>query len=260
MLRHGQQTVRMALAAALHHSDGPKEKVEIQQNGAPRGQKTAARAGEEVDPREQETPPPGARPGILAEPQPQRSDRSRRHFSGDCLPTLGLPVVAGALGEQVDYSTLRFLTAAALKAKRKLEEEEKTKMKKLKEEMEAAEHEEKMLELNRRVQADFPLSAAERSAWRQWIGIAPAASSSSSAGKRRKRKKRRKRRTPRTSSCPRGRARRPQRRWLLHGCSVFPSVDELRIMAGLDQKDSLPRDRCCACCRHWQWLMPGWFC
>ena len=48
MLRHEQQTVRMALAAALHHSAGPKEKVEMQQNGALRGQKTAARAGEEV--------------------------------------------------------------------------------------------------------------------------------------------------------------------------------------------------------------------
>ena len=94
-------------------------------------------ARDALRPRAQETPPPGARPGILAEPGPQRSDRSRRHFSGDCLPTLGLPVLAGALGEQVDSSTLRLLTAAALKAKRKLEEEEKekAKMKKLKEEM-----------------------------------------------------------------------------------------------------------------------------
>ena len=73
-------------------------------------------------PRAQETPPPGARPGILVEPGPQRSDRSRRHFSGDCLPTLGLPVLAGALGEQVDSSTLRFLAAAAWYS-RKLDEE-----------------------------------------------------------------------------------------------------------------------------------------
>ena len=82
MLRHEQQTVRMALEAALHHSAGPKEKVEMQQNGAPRGQKTAARAGEEVEYekhaglRAQKTPPPGERPGILAEPGPQRSDRT----------------------------------------------------------------------------------------------------------------------------------------------------------------------------------------
>ena len=64
----------------------------------------------------------------------------------------------------MDSSALRFLTASALEARRKLEEEEekeKAKVKKLKEEMEAAEHEEKMLELNRRFQADLPVSAAE---------------------------------------------------------------------------------------------------
>ena len=128
MLRHEQQTVRMALAAALHHSAGPREKVEKQQNGAPRGQKTAARAREEVEhathygPRAQETPPPGERPGILAEPGPQRSDRSRRHSSGECLPTLGLPVLAGASGEQVDASTLRYLLAHAIEMRKVLEE------------------------------------------------------------------------------------------------------------------------------------------
>ena len=130
MLRHEQQTVRMALAAALHHSAGPREKVEKQQNGAPRGQKTAARAREEVEhathygPRAQETPPPGERPGILAEPGPQRSDRSRRHSSGECLPILGLPVLAGASGEQVDASTLRYLLAHAIEMRKVLEEEE----------------------------------------------------------------------------------------------------------------------------------------
>ena len=47
------------------------EKVEMQQNGAPRGQKTAARVGEEVEyekhagTRAQKTPPPGERPGLL---------------------------------------------------------------------------------------------------------------------------------------------------------------------------------------------------
>ena len=87
MLRHEQQTVRMALAAPLHHSAGLKEKVEMQQNGAPRGQKTAARAGEEVEYekhaslRALKTPPPGERPGLLAEPGPQRSDRTVRRSS-----------------------------------------------------------------------------------------------------------------------------------------------------------------------------------
>ena len=123
MPRHEQQTVRMALAAALHHSAGPKEKVEIQQNGAPRRQgreveEQAAHAGLQA----QKTPP-RARPGILAEPGPQTSDRSRRHFQGDTHPTLGLPVLAGESGEVVDASTLAFLTRAVLEEKRKAEVE-----------------------------------------------------------------------------------------------------------------------------------------
>ena len=105
MLRHEQQTVRMALAAALHHSAGPKEKVEMQQNGAPRGQKTAARAGEEVEyekhagPRAQKTPPPGERPGLLAEPGPQRSDRTVRRSSGE-TPLLVVASLAAAAGRR----------------------------------------------------------------------------------------------------------------------------------------------------------------
>ena len=46
MHRHEQHTVRKALAAALHHGAGLKEKVELQQNAAPRGQTTSARARE----------------------------------------------------------------------------------------------------------------------------------------------------------------------------------------------------------------------
>ena len=104
MLRHEQQTVRMALAAALHHSAGPKEKVEMQQNGAPRGQKTAARVGEEVVHdvhdalRGQKTPPPGVRPGSLCDPGPQRSDRTVRRSSGE-LPLLAAPMLADTAAE-----------------------------------------------------------------------------------------------------------------------------------------------------------------
>ena len=164
------------------------------------------------------------------------------------VPSLALAVLGGG-GDGVVASCLAFLVRRAVEDKKN--EEEKAKVKKLKEEMEAAEHEEKMQELNRRVQADLPLSAAERSTWRQWI-VAYAASSSSSAGKTRKRKKRRKRRLPRTSShssC--GRARRRQRQWL--GCiagfpgdvtprAVFPSSVGMSefpgILAGMDHKDS----------------------
>ena len=119
--RHEQQTVRMALAAATHHS--------AQQNAAPRGPKTGARAREGVEHeqhdglRAQKPPLPGVRPGSLFDPGPQRSDRTVRRSAGDGLPTPGLPVLAGASGEAVDASTLRFLPAAALEDLRKLEEE-----------------------------------------------------------------------------------------------------------------------------------------
>ena len=59
--------------------------------------------------------------------RPQRSDRSRRHSSGECLPTLGLPVLAGASGEQVDAFTLRYLLAHAIEMRKVLEEQERRK-------------------------------------------------------------------------------------------------------------------------------------
>ena len=44
---------------------------------------------------------------------------------------------------------------------------------------------------------------------------------------------------------------------------LFPSVDDwpqmLGIMAGMEQKNSIPRDRCCARCRQLQWYVHGWF-
>ena len=115
MLRHERQTVRMALAAALHHSAGPKEKVELQQNAAQRGQMTGARAREgEVHekndaPRRQNAPHLGERPGILVEPGPQRSDRSLWHSSGDGLTLLTTPSLASSVSEAVDASALAFL-------------------------------------------------------------------------------------------------------------------------------------------------------
>ena len=68
------------------------------------------------------------RSGILPEPLPQRSDRSRRHFSGDGLPQLAVPSLAGAAGEAVDAAALAFLLSQSLAAKehedRKKREEE----------------------------------------------------------------------------------------------------------------------------------------
>ena len=175
----------------------------MQQNGAPRGQMTAARAGEEVEYekhaglRAQKTPPPGERPGILAEPGPQRSDRTVRRSSLE-TPLLAVPVLAG--GDGVDGTALSFLVRRAVEdRKREKEEEEKEKARKKKEAQEKAD-----LELAKRdpwwAQHLADMKAMEERRYK--------ASSSS----KRKRKKRRKRRTPRTSSLP-GRARRRQRYW-----------------------------------------------
>ena len=77
MLRHERQSIAMALAEILHHSANVtvvKHKEEVEQHAAPRGPKTArAEVEEAVNAthdalRGQNTPPPGVRPGILAEP------------------------------------------------------------------------------------------------------------------------------------------------------------------------------------------------
>ena len=155
-------------------------------------------------------------PSSLVDPGPQRSDRSLRRSAGDNLLTLALPVLTGSAGEVVDSSSLRFLTAAALRQRK--EEEEKVKRE--------ATAQEKVAESEVQQQARLLLERNKR-----------------------KRKKRRKRRTPRTSSRSlRGRAHRRQRQWL--GCNagspglplraLFPSVSGrlvmLCIMADMDQK------------------------
>ena len=135
------------------------------------------------------TPPPGVRPGSLAEPGLQRSDRSLRRSSGQ-TPLLGVPSLADVPAEAIDGRTLRFLLLKTLERKRKEEEEEQSKKVAAKQQEEK--HEAKMKLLNDKV------SPRHAAAWRQWMGIVP--SSSSSAGKRGKRKKKRKKRLPKSSS------------------------------------------------------------
>ena len=222
-LRHERMTVAMALAEKLHHSafrtHMPK-KEEVEQDQALRGQtKASAREGEvhekDVASRSQSTPHPGERPGLPSEPGPQRSDRTVRRSSGDNLPTLALPALAGSAGEVVDSSSLRFLTASALKARREEEEEERKKKEKEKMEERSAVHVEAAVALER---ARLLLEQAS---------------------KRRKRKKRRKQRTPRTSSLPSlRRPRRRPRRW--HAPGWFSSVFLLALCSSL----SLAGPRC----------------
>ena len=138
-----------------------------------------------------------------------------------CRPS-PCPALAGSTGEVVDSSSLRFLTASALKARREEEEEEERK-KKEKEKMEerSAVHVEAAVALER---ARLLLEQAS---------------------KRRKRKKRRKRRTPRTSSLPSlRRTRRRPRRWHAPGCS---SVFLLALCSSL----SLAGPRCLASRPFW---------
>ena len=196
----------MAVAEAAHHS-------------APRRLKTATAISEVEEQAShdglgaQTAPPPGARPGILAEPGPQRSDRSLRHSSGRA-PSLALVSLAG--GDATDDVTVTFLLSAALSEKKEKEEEERRKR-----EEELREEERKKLErrrakalkgwdeealwqLNRRIQAGSTLSSAEYAAWYFWDCGVSSSSSASGLVKRRKRKKKRKKRLPRTRCLPRG--------------------------------------------------------
>ena len=132
MLRHEQQTVRMALAAALHHSAGPREKVEKQQNGAPRGQKTAGRAGEgEVHeqhdgPRAQNRPLPGTRPEPLAEVSEPQGPAATVGYVAARPPLIwwGPKLLADSSAEAIDGRTLRYLLKENLARKKEEEEEE----------------------------------------------------------------------------------------------------------------------------------------
>ena len=220
-LRHEQQTVRKALAAALHHSAGPKEKVEMQQNHAPRGQKTAARAREveEHDThaglRAQKTPPQGRRPGTLAEPGPQRSDRSPAALlRGSSFSRFGvagwwrrhgrrygrLPPLCCAFGEDGRGGGGVEEERGGAEGRREEEVEARKRAKALK-----GWDEEALWQLNRRVQAGSTLSSAEYAAWYCWDG--GVSSSSSASGLKKKRKKKRRKRRPtawrRSSHVPR---------------------------------------------------------
>ena len=150
-----------------------------------------------------------------------------RRSSGDNLPTLALPVLAGSAGEVVDLSSLIFLTRSTLQ----LREEEEVQA---------------MLEevrdpdgWNEATGSDgvqfFWHRRTRRSVW----VLPPSAS-------RRKRKKRRKKKLPRS-----GRTRRRHRQWRVRhagfagSCAprdVFPVADDWPLLlgntAGMDQKDS----------------------
>ena len=222
--RHEQQSIAAALATVMHHSSGKVHTA----NGAPRSQKLATRAEEEMEYephyalRGQKTPPPGERPAPLSEVAgPQRSDRTVRHSAGDA-PLLVVPALRGDDG--VDGTTLRFLLKQNLALKKKQEEEKEKEREK-----------EKEKEKERLAVHAEALVALERA--RLW---------SEQASRKRKRKKRRKRRTPRTSSRPSlCRTRRRPRRW--HAPGWFSSAFLLALCSSL----SLAGPRCSASRLFW---------
>ena len=158
--KHERMTVAMALAENLHHS---RQKVEGGVHVGPRAQKTARATG--------------ARPGVLTEPEPQVGAVTVGYVAAP-VPLVSSPILAG--GDATDDVTVAFLVAAALEEKK--DEEEKARVRR---QREAAEHEARMRELDRRVQNNVPLSPAESRAWLKWARHLPP----------KKRKKRRKRET-----------------------------------------------------------------
>ena len=124
MLRHEQQSIRMALATVMHHS----YKVHTE-NGAPRRQTTATRARErEVHEqhdrlRAQKRPLPGTRPAPLAEVAGPQGRAATVGYVAARVPTLaGHRLTSDYDG--VDGLTVRLLLKQSLALKKKEEEEE----------------------------------------------------------------------------------------------------------------------------------------
>ena len=187
--RHEQQSIAAALATVMHHSSGKVHTA----NRAPRSQKLATRAEEEVEymphnaPRGQKTPPPGERSALLSEVAgPQRSDRSVRHSAGEAS-LLVVPSLRGADG--VDGTTVSYLLAGNLKLQKEEEEEEEEEKERRRKREGRWQHEARMRELDRRVWADEPLTPAESNAWRKWAGHV--------RSEPRRKKKRKKKKLPR---------------------------------------------------------------
>ena len=106
-LRHEQQSVAMAVAAALHHSANKKSPVVEGTHSARQGQKTAA----------------GTRPAPLAEvAEPQGLSVAPRCPDAG-VPLLSVPLLAGRGG--IDDNSVRWLLKVELRKRQKEEKERK---------------------------------------------------------------------------------------------------------------------------------------
>ena len=151
MLRHEQQSIAMALAAALHHSRRWSA-AERRPTGTEDRRQDPTHAGL----RAQKTPPQGERPGSLAEPAPQRSDRSLR-----------LPCRLWRARQAMQWTPPPSASSRLLQARR---EEEKKKKKKKKKKAKEERKERLMLEIHRKVCADQPVTySMARVAWHHFL-------------------------------------------------------------------------------------------
>ena len=98
-LRHEELSVKMAVARALHHS---AQRVEAPSEGVEGVTHSGLRA--------QKPPPPGKRPGRLAEHVPQGFWPGAPRQPGSGAPSLSTPAFADTTADGVDAGALAFLT------------------------------------------------------------------------------------------------------------------------------------------------------
>ena len=190
-LRHEQQSVAMAVAAALHHSANKKSLLEKEvvegTHRARQGQKTAA----------------ATRPAPLAEvAEPQgRLEAAARVSAG--VPAL-VPVALSSADDGVDAAALSFLVSKALV----VEEEERQRAEQVEAEKKRQTQERRRRHMRREMVEELfalgnlPTARRTPSVERRIAELAAAIDSGdSSAPPRRKRKKRRRRGTRRTRWC-----------------------------------------------------------
>ena len=163
------QSVRMALTTAAHHS---AEKVAADVKDAGLRAQTMVSAGQ--------------RPGVLTEPEPQGGAVTVGYVAAP-VPSLAVQLLAGAAGEAVDSSSLRFLLQQSLAVKKEEEEERRKVMEELDVLMRIP-----FIQLTPDQRAVVERPGAFQD-WKAW-------SSASAAGRRKK--KRKKKKLPKTSSGP----------------------------------------------------------
>ena len=178
--KHECLSVRMAVAAARHHSSG-SEGVEGVTYVAPRRPKP---------------PLPGKRPGLPPEPAPQVRAATVGYVAA-AGPLLVPPVLGG--GDTLDDATVSFLLAQSLLERQELQEMVAAAKRREEVRLEREEavrevllqKERKMARIDRLVDAGRPVPADDLAEWQAWHAPGHTAPSLSSSGKRKKRKKRR---------------------------------------------------------------------